>query len=362
MPSFDLRTRSATHSITLRFSRNDDLAFARRLSVQILRKSCSSPVHIRLTLPDAAQKIPAVVQIPPALVGISAGIRGVQNELAHAVQSASSVLLTGEHGVGKSLVARLIHDQGARAGGPFVVASCVNLAEDVCQDRLFGAQYGKRAAAAGASLGWLECAHGGTLFLDDVGELALATQVVLLRFFDTGQQQRVPPDRQPDRRIPPLNVRLIGATHRNLFDELKCGKFLERLYYRLNVVHILIPALRHRREDVPVLVEHYVRISATEHKREVPVVLPEAMARLMAYEWPGNVSELRAVADWLVLQATGPVEVDTLPPVIGRVKGRPSIPSSARRGRPGRELSRMAPAAAARRGFAPATRSGSRVG
>jgi DNA-binding NtrC family response regulator len=285
------------------------------------------------------------VHIPPALVGISAGIRGVQNELAHAVQAASSVLLTGEHGVGKSLIARLIHDQGARAGGPFVVASCANLPDDVREDRIFGAQYGKRSSA-GVSGGWLESAHGGTLLLDEAGELAVATQEVLLRFLDTGQQQRVPPHRQPDRRIPPLNVQLIAATHRNLFDEMKRGRFLERLYYRLNVVHILIPALRHRREDVPVLVEHYLRISAAEHKREAPVVLPEAMARLMAYPWPGNVSQLRAVADSLVLRATGPVEVETLPPAIGRVKGRPSLASTAGRGRPAREMSKMAPAGA----------------
>lgn len=299
--------------------------------------------------------------IPPAFVGISAGIRGVQNELAHAVQAASSVLLTGEHGVGKSLVARLIHDQGARAGGPFVSASCANLSNAVREDRIFGVQYGKRVALPGGNGGWLESAHGGTLFLDDVGELALATQEVLLRFLDTGQRQRVPPRRHPDRRIPPLSVRLITATHRNLFDEVKCGNFLESLYYRLNVVHIPIPALRHRREDVPVLIEHYIRIAAAEHKREVPLVLPEAMARLMAYTWPGNVSELREVADWLVRHATGLVEVETLPASIG-AKGRPSFASSAGRGRPGREMSRMAPAAAARRTYPPPARSGSRAG
>jgi DNA-binding NtrC family response regulator len=322
-------------------------------------------------LPNAAQKIRvrlnhrshiSVVQIPPALIGISAGIRGVQDELAYAAHAASSVLLTGEHGVGKSLVAREIHDRGARAGGPFVSAACGNLSDDARENRLFGVEYGTRRAAPCADGGWLETADGGTLFLDDVGELGLTTQGVLLRFLDDGRQQRVPPQRQPDRRIPQLNVRLIAATHRNLFDDMKRGTFLERLYYRLNVVHILVPALRHRREDVPVLIEHYMRISSVEHKRDVPLVLPEAMARLMAYPWPGNVSELRAVADWLVLQATGPVEVDSLPPAIGRDKGRPSVVSPEGRGRRGRELSRMAPAAAARRAPAQAARSGSQAG
>jgi two-component system response regulator HydG len=245
---------------------------------------------------------------PPALVGISAGIRSVEDEVVQTRRATSSVLLTGEDGVGKSLVARLIHDRSPRAAGPFIAASCDRLSEEVLECRLFGPEYGAARAAYDGDGSWLEAAHGGTLFLDDIDEIGLRAQETLLRFLDSGQHQCVPPGRRPDRRRPPLDVRLIAATRRALLGAVRLERFLEHLYYRLNVVHIEIPALRARREDAPVLMHHFLRTFADSHDRAVPALTPDALALLMGHRWRGNVAELKRVAEWLVLH--GEAEID----------------------------------------------------
>jgi DNA-binding NtrC family response regulator len=246
---------------------------------------------------------------PPAIVGISAAIRRVEDEVVQTRHACSPVLLTGEDGVGKSLVARLIHERSARAAGPFIAVSCAGLSQDVLECRLFGPEYGAARAAYNGDGSWLEAAHGGTLFLDDVDEIGLRAQETLLRFLESGLHQCVPPGRRPDRRRPPLDVRLMTATRRDLFGAVKSERFLEQLYYRLNVVHIEIPALRERREDAPVLMHHFLRAFAGARQLPVPELRPEALALLMAYQWPGNVGELEAVAEWLVLH--GEAAIDT---------------------------------------------------
>ena len=249
---------------------------------------------------------------PPAIVGISAGIRRVEDEVVQTRHAESPVLLTGEDGVGKSVVARLIHEQSARATGPFIAASCGRLSQDALECRLFGPEYGAARTACNGDGSWLEAAHGGTLFLDDVDEIGLRAQETLLRFLESGQHQCVPPGRRPDRRRPRLDVRLITATRRDLFCAVKFKRLLEHLYYRLNVVHIEIPALRERREDAPVLMHHFLRASADECERAVPELTPDALALLMGYRWPGNVGELEAVAEWLVLHCEATVDTQAV--------------------------------------------------
>jgi DNA-binding NtrC family response regulator len=245
---------------------------------------------------------------PPAIVGISAGIRSVEDEVVHTGQSESPVLLTGEDGVGKSVVARLLHERSARAAGPFLAVSCARLSEDVLEYRLFGPEYGAARASSEGDGSWLEAAHGGTLFLADVDEIGLRAQETLFRFLETRQHQCVPPGRRPDRRRPRLDVRLIAATRRDLFGAVRFKRFLEHLYYRLNVVHIEIPALRERREDAPVLMRHFLRTMADGHEHAVPELTPDALALLMGYRWPGNVDELKAVAEWLMLRGEAAID------------------------------------------------------
>jgi DNA-binding NtrC family response regulator len=245
---------------------------------------------------------------PPAIVGISARIRSVEDEVVQTRRSESAVLLTGEHGVGKRLVARLIHERGSRAAGPFIVASCARLAQEVLECRLFGPEYGAARPACEGGGGWLEAAHGGTLLLEEIDEIGLRAQETLLRFLETRQHQCVPPGRRPDRRRPPLDVRVIAATRRDLFAAVRFKRFLEPLYYRLNVVHIEIPALRERREDAPALMLHFLRASAAGRERAAPELTRDALEVLLGYRWPGNVDEIKSVAEWLIFHGDDPID------------------------------------------------------
>jgi DNA-binding NtrC family response regulator len=249
---------------------------------------------------------------PPAIVGISAAIRRVEDEVVHTRHAASPVLLSGEDGVGKSLVARVIHERSARAAGPFIAVSCARLSQDVLECRLFGPEYGTAGAACHGDGSWLEASHGGTLFLDDVDEMGLRAQEALHRFLENGQHQCVPPGRRPDRRRPKLDVRLITATRRDLFGAVKFKRFLEQLYYRLNVVRIEIPALRERREDAPVLMQCFLRAFAGGRARAVPGLTPEALTLVMGYQWPGNIAELEAVAEWLVRHCEAAIDTQAV--------------------------------------------------
>jgi DNA-binding NtrC family response regulator len=180
---------------------------------------------------------------------------------------------------------------------------------------LFGHVRGSFTDAYADKRGLLESAHGGTAFLDEVGEMSPRMQAMLLRFLETGEIQRV----GSDRRQPIMDVRVVTATHRRLIDQVAAGTFREDLYYRLNVVHIEVPPLRERREDIAVLLDHFLRLFAETHRRPVPQVMPSALATLVEYRWPGNVRELRNVAERLVLQCRdGVVNVENLPVEIRR--------------------------------------------
>ena len=261
-------------------------------------------------------------QAAAAISGVSAGLRGVEDEVLQTRHSDSGVLLTGEDGVGKTLIARLIHDHSSRAAGPFVVASCANLPEDVLDCRMFGAEYGDARPACQGGESWLEQAHGGTLLLDDVDAIGLRAQGTLLRFLDTGQHQRVAPGRQPDRRWSLLDVRVIAATRCDLLSAVRDGRFSEHLYYRLNVIHIPIPALRERRDDVPVLMQHFLqRACANGRACAVPEPTSGALDALMDYEWPGNVDELETVAGWLVLRGETAIDARMVRAAIKALRG-----------------------------------------
>ena len=249
------------------------------------------------------------------LVGVSAAIRSVEEEIDHAARCDAKVLITGESGVGKEIVARLIHDNGARSRGPLITINCAGFPDSLLESELFGHVKGSFTDAHRDKRGWLEAANGGTIFMDEVGEMSLRMQALLLRFLETGEIQRV----GSDRKLPPVDVRVITATHRRLVEHIANKTFREDLYYRLNVVHIEVPPLRDRREDVVVLLNHFLHMSCDSYQVPVPEVIPEAVGALTSYAWPGNVRELRNVAERLALRCReGRITLDMLPIEITR--------------------------------------------
>jgi DNA-binding NtrC family response regulator len=250
-----------------------------------------------------------------SLVGVSAALRNVEEEIDHAARCDAKVLITGESGVGKEIVARLIHDGSSRSRGPLVTINCAGFPDSLLESELFGHVKGSFTDAHRDKRGWLEAANGGTIFMDEVGEMSLRMQALLLRFLETGEIQRV----GSDRRLPPVDVRVITATHRRLVEHIADKTFREDLYYRLNVVHIEVPPLRDRREDIAVLLNHFLRIFCDTYRLSVPEVTTEALTSLTTYAWPGNVRELRNVAERLALRCRdGRVAVDMLPAEITR--------------------------------------------
>jgi two-component system response regulator AtoC len=252
---------------------------------------------------------------PVVMVGISPAVRGIEEEVHHAARTDAKVLITGESGVGKEIVARLIHQRSNRGRGPLVTINCAGFPDSLLESELFGHVKGSFTDAYRDKRGWLEMAHGGTIFMDEVGEMSLRMQALLLRFLETGEIQRV----GSDRRLPALDVRVITATHRRLLDRIADQSFREDLYYRLNVIHIEVPPLRERREDVPVLLNHFLRTFSEAHQGPVPEVTGEALRCLEAYPWPGNIRELKNVAERLVLRCrNGRITEEALPPEVWR--------------------------------------------
>ena len=222
----------------------------------------------------------------------------VLEDVEYAAATDAKVLITGESGVGKEIVARLLHARSRRAHAQFVTLNCAGVPESLLESELFGHLRGSFTGAYRDRAGLLEVADGGTLFMDEVGEMSLRMQALLLRFLETGEIQRV----GADGRQRAANVRLITATNRNLLEQIRLGAFREDLYYRLNVIHVVIPPLRDRREDVPLLVRHYLAHFAKEHGQPLPEMAAEAMEALAAYDWPGNVRELRNIVERLVIR------------------------------------------------------------
>jgi DNA-binding NtrC family response regulator len=253
------------------------------------------------------------------MIGTSAAMQLVREEIECAARFDAKVLITGESGSGKELVARAIHQQSLRRGAALVTINCAGVPDTLLESELFGHLKGSFTDASRDRRGWLEQAHHGTIFMDEVGEMSLRMQALLLRFLETGEIQRVGSDRP----AAPLNVRVIAATNRRLLEHVQDKSFREDLYYRLNVIHIEVPPLRERRDDIMPLLMHFVG----GHAAARPVDLStRAIERLTAYNWPGNVRELKNVAERLVVRARGrQLDVADLPAEIsGATRSMPA--------------------------------------
>ena len=260
------------------------------------------------------------------MIGLGAAMREVYRLTRQVAPTSATVLLTGETGTGKELIARAVHELSPRATGPFIRVNCGALSESLLESELFGHVKGAFTSAVENRTGRFEAAHGGTIFLDEINSVSYKLQVKLLRVLQEHEFERV-----GDTKTISVDTRIVAATNRELLDEIEEGRFREDLYYRLNVINIYLPALRERTDDIPRLVEHFARMYAEENGKRVPHVAKEAIAALQSYAWPGNVRELQNYVERaIVLARDETLTVDLLPPHvrglaplrIGRAKPR----------------------------------------
>jgi two-component system response regulator HydG len=246
------------------------------------------------------------------IIGQAPAFRLAFDLVKQAAPSTATVLLQGENGTGKELFARAIHDLSARAQGPFVAINCAAIPETLLESELFGHEKGAFTGAAAAKPGRFERAHKGTLFLDEVGEMIPSAQVKLLRVLQEGEFERL-----GGTSLVKVDVRVVAATNKDLQREVAEGRFREDLFYRLNVVTLKLPSLNSRREDIPLLAEHFLRQYCTKNGKERTGFTPEARALLEDYAWPGNVRELEnAVERAVVLSRGEAIGVDDLPETV----------------------------------------------
>jgi transcriptional regulator with GAF, ATPase, and Fis domain len=261
------------------------------------------------------QRLPVALEWPD-LLGISPGMQAVRETIERAATAPFAVLIEGESGVGKEVVARALHRRSLRRDRPWYVLNCAAIPDDLVESELFGHARGAFTGALADRIGAFEAAHTGTLFLDEVGELSLRAQAKLLRAIQEGEIRRV-----GDNAVRRIDVRLIAATNRNLSSEVEAGRFRLDLLYRLDVVRIVVPPLRERREDVPVLVDRFWR-DARERVSSRAALGGSAVAALARYDWPGNVRELQNVLSAVAVRcpARGIIGSAALP---SRVAGAP---------------------------------------
>ena len=246
---------------------------------------------------------------PDEMIGKSDSLNKVRQMISKAAPTRASVLITGESGVGKELVARAVHEQSERAGGPFVVVHCAALSESLIESELFGYEKGAFTGAENVHKGRFELADGGTIFLDEIGEVNLATQVKLLRVLQEHKFERVGGEKTIE-----IDVRVVAATNRNLEEEVKSGKFREDLFYRLNVVRIEMPSLRERMDDIPLLMHAFLREFNIENKKNVKGFDKASKSAMIKYSWPGNIRELKNAVESAVVMCTGDeIKMEDLP-------------------------------------------------
>jgi two-component system nitrogen regulation response regulator NtrX len=251
------------------------------------------------------------------LTGSSGAINAVRATLKRVAATGSRVMIVGPAGVGKEVAARLLHGWSQRANGPFTVVSAANMTPERVEEELFGVEEGGDLVRPGL----LEQAHGGTLFLDEIADMPITTQGRILRVLTDQSFTRV-----GGTRVVRVDVRVVSATARDLTHEIAESRFREDLYYRLNVVPVLIPSLSERREDIPALVDHFVAHYAAERRVPPPEVATDAMVALQSYDWPGNVRQLRNVVERTIILAPGDrigrIDIDLLPAeVLGEQQG-----------------------------------------
>ncbi len=271
------------------------LTIHRALSAQSLQKEVN---HLRGEI-DRTYEI----------IGDSQPMKDVFKVIRQIADSKSTVLIMGESGTGKELVARAIHYNSNRKGFPFVAINCAAIPETLIESELFGHEKGAFTNAIEKKLGRFEIAHQGTLFLDEIGELSLATQAKILRFLEEKEFTRVGGPKTMK-----VDVRLITATNRELKQMMKAGRFREDLYYRINVVPIVISPLRERKEDIPLLLDYFIKKLSAEHHKNVKGLSKEALKILIDYEWPGNVRELENLIERVIaLTSNEFIEAEELP-------------------------------------------------
>jgi two-component system response regulator HydG len=234
------------------------------------------------------------------IIGTSPAIQKIFDTIKRIAPSTATVLIQGENGTGKELVARAIHNLSLRSEAPFVALNCGALSEGILESELFGHERGAFTGANQAREGKFSFANKGTLFLDELGDMPLSLQVKLLRVLE--EREVTPVGSNKSRKV---DVRLLAATNKDLVQEIKTGRFREDLYYRIKVVSIYLPPLRDRREDIPMLVDSFIKQFATIHQRPIVGIDGDSMSRLLAEPWPGNVRQLRNVIENMVVLAEG---------------------------------------------------------
>lgn len=236
------------------------------------------------------------------MIGTSPVMQEIRDRIARVAPTNGRVLISGENGTGKELIARAIHKQSLRRQRPLVEVNCAAIPQELIESELFGHEKGAFTGAATRKIGKFEVAHEGTLFLDEVGDMSLATQAKVLRVLQEQKFERV-----GGSDVLEADFRLIAASNKNLEQEIEKGNFREDLYYRLNVIPFYVPPLRERKEDIPLLANHFLQDFSLENGRRIKTVTPEAMALLAQYEWPGNIRELKNVIERLVIMVSSPV-------------------------------------------------------
>ncbi len=263
-------------------------------------------------------EVAEVAQASPEILGQAPSMQEVFRAIGRLSQSNATVLITGESGSGKELVAQALHRHSARASKPFVAINTAAMPKDLLESELFGHERGAFTGAQAMRRGRFEQAEGGTLFLDEIGDMPPDLQTRLLRVLSDGNFYRVG-GHQPIK----SNVRVIAATHQNLEARVKDGQFREDLYHRLNVIRLRLPSLRERREDIPLLARHFLAKSAKELGMEAKRLTEAAMNYLSAHDFPGNVRQLENVCHWLTVMAAGQsVEINDLPPELREESSR----------------------------------------
>lgn len=263
------------------------------LALERLRGACDGPVSR-----PAVQEVPQLARV---LVGRSTGMQRLRRLIQQVSKSEATVLVQGETGTGKEVVASAVHYLSPRRESPFVAVNCGAIPADLLESELFGHEKGAFTGAITARQGRFELAQGGTLFLDEIGDMPLPMQVKLLRVLQERTFERVGSNKSIA-----VDVRVVAATHRDLEAEIAAGRFREDLYYRLNVFPIDVPPLRERREDIPALAEHFLTRLNMEYRRRL-TLSPAARERLQSYTWPGNVRQLRSVLETAVATTEGSI-------------------------------------------------------
>jgi two-component system, NtrC family, nitrogen regulation response regulator NtrX len=254
-----------------------------------------------LQLQEENARLKQTIEARYELVGRSYAINALIERIEKVAATPARVLITGENGTGKELVARAVHRGSPRAPGPFIEVNCAAIPSELIESELFGHMKGSFTGAISDRAGKFEQADGGTLFLDEIGDMSLAAQAKVLRVLEDSELTRI----GGSKRIA-VDVRVLAATNKDLTAEISAGRFREDLFYRLNVVPITVPALRERREDIPLLIQHFLNVLSEREGMAPRGITPDAIARLESLEWPGNVRELRNTVERLLILASGP--------------------------------------------------------